>query len=216
MKQEKILYFEGAGCVPKNDVENCRIRTAFTNDKGERLYLEITSNLDGSYGCIDFCHYADEKIDAQGYPITEHHEQAGKRIQYTKDSILKFVNEKLDCSFDKIVILNHFAGYYVHKDGGGYNMGDEFPYDEERTKQTEKISDYFYKYEKEILGKRYPNFSIYWKDNKLNVLIHYNCYNHYITIDDVFKFDFNYQKPDSETLRKARLSHGVYSNKEVA
>ena len=28
---KKTLYFEGAGCVPRNDVENCRIRTAFTN-----------------------------------------------------------------------------------------------------------------------------------------------------------------------------------------
>lgn len=30
----KTLYFEGAGCIPANDVENCRIRTAFTNKAG--------------------------------------------------------------------------------------------------------------------------------------------------------------------------------------
>ena len=35
----KVLYFEGAGCVPCNDVENCRIRTAFTNNEGEKVYI---------------------------------------------------------------------------------------------------------------------------------------------------------------------------------
>ena len=42
---EKTLYFEGAGCsgTKRNDVENCRIRTAFHNDKGESIYLELTS-----------------------------------------------------------------------------------------------------------------------------------------------------------------------------
>lgn len=44
-KMSKILYFEGAGMegTQKNDVENCRIRTAFTNDLGEKIYLEVTS-----------------------------------------------------------------------------------------------------------------------------------------------------------------------------
>jgi len=30
----KPLFFEGAGCVERGELENCRIRTAFTNDKG--------------------------------------------------------------------------------------------------------------------------------------------------------------------------------------
>ena len=37
----KVLYFEGAGCVPCNDVENCRIRTAFTNKEGKKVYIEF-------------------------------------------------------------------------------------------------------------------------------------------------------------------------------
>lgn len=31
---KKTLYFEGAGCVPCNDVENCRIRRGFWHDGG--------------------------------------------------------------------------------------------------------------------------------------------------------------------------------------
>ncbi|MFG6378277.1 MAG: hypothetical protein K1W19_08190 [Lachnospiraceae bacterium] len=33
---KKTLYFEGAGCVSCNDVENFRIRTAFTNKGGKK------------------------------------------------------------------------------------------------------------------------------------------------------------------------------------
>lgn len=40
---EKVLWFEGAGCVKVNDVPNCRIRTAFVNDEGRWVYLEILS-----------------------------------------------------------------------------------------------------------------------------------------------------------------------------
>lgn len=40
---EKVLWFEGAGCegTQRNDVPNCRIRTAFMNDEGRWVYLEI-------------------------------------------------------------------------------------------------------------------------------------------------------------------------------
>lgn len=38
---KKVLYFEGAGCVPCNDVENCRIRTAFTNKEGKKFILNL-------------------------------------------------------------------------------------------------------------------------------------------------------------------------------
>lgn len=40
---KKVLYFEGAGCAPCNDVENCRIRTAFTNKEGKKIYIEFIS-----------------------------------------------------------------------------------------------------------------------------------------------------------------------------
>lgn len=41
----KTLYFEGAGGVPRSDLENCRIRTAFHLDDGMPLYLEIVRVL---------------------------------------------------------------------------------------------------------------------------------------------------------------------------
>ena len=66
---KKTLYFEGAGCVPCNDVENCRIRTAFTNKDGKKIYIEFlrgykhTRKANGKvisepdYLSCDSCHY---------------------------------------------------------------------------------------------------------------------------------------------------------------
>ena len=55
----KTLYFEGAGCVPRGDLENCRIRTAFHLDNGKRVYLEISgfeadSRYKGKYKFIGY------------------------------------------------------------------------------------------------------------------------------------------------------------------
>ena len=43
MRTKKILYFEGAGCISAGEVANCRIRTAFTNNDGKKIYIEFTS-----------------------------------------------------------------------------------------------------------------------------------------------------------------------------
>lgn len=38
----KTLYFEAAGCyILHNDVESGRIRTAFTNRDGKKVYIEL-------------------------------------------------------------------------------------------------------------------------------------------------------------------------------
>ena len=43
---KKVLYFEGAGWsgadISKRTIGNCRIRTAFINNEGRKIYLEIT------------------------------------------------------------------------------------------------------------------------------------------------------------------------------
>lgn len=45
---KKILLFEGAGMniyEEGSDVENYRIRTAFINGNGDKIYLELGGNL---------------------------------------------------------------------------------------------------------------------------------------------------------------------------
>lgn len=179
MKKEnkKILYFEGAGCVPSNDVENCRIRTAFTNKEGKRIYIELLSGYkhtkveyskngrklkhpkwisEKGYISCDFCHY-----------ITE------DKVKYTKENILAFVNENCNADFKEVVILDSLAGFRVFADRKkdntpeGYNFGDEFIYDAELTgKRIEKVKE-MKKYFAELFGQEYDNTSYYIEDGKL-------------------------------------------------
>ena len=70
----KTLYLEGAGCAPCGEVANCRIRTAFTNDNGKKVYIEFISytvtkadhkkykrylghDIGVNLGFCDYCHY---------------------------------------------------------------------------------------------------------------------------------------------------------------
>lgn len=136
----KTLYFEGAGCVPANDVENCRIRTAFTNKAGEKIYLEMSSGCkhtrvrygvagklespkkiittEDGYICCDFCHYitSDPKIDDVNYSRLSCERNAELKMKYTKANILAFVNEHCNADFDEIVVLDNLAGYKVFAD----------------------------------------------------------------------------------------------------
>jgi hypothetical protein len=196
MKETKTLYFEGAGCVPRGEVENCRIRTAFHTNKGEAVYLEIlgfevTKNSRPSLkkytnaGFIDSCFYIKGDDDENKHSIKGMRDQS---FEYTKAEILNVVNS-LGCSFDEVVILPDLAGYRVFKDDGGqsndgYNFGDEFSYNAERTARAEEIKAYFYALEKSE-GKQYPNFSL-WVDGQdpgmLHLLRHFPGYNRHWTI----------------------------------
>lgn len=171
----KTLYFEGAGCVPRGDVENCRIRTAFTLDNGNKIYLEVsgietTKHTPLYYrnftNCafIDHCHYIKGCDDENN---NTHPSERKTNFEYNKENLLKFVNS-LGASFDEVVILPNLAGYRVHKDGGGYNFADEFYYDVPRTQQAEKIKQYYYDKEKER-GVKFPCFSIWFEKDVLKV-----------------------------------------------
>lgn len=197
------LYFEGAGCVHaygNSDIENCRIRTAFTNNEGKKIYLEMLCTEVTKYnekcsccanykrgdclGWVDSCHYItdDPEIDdcnASRVPGVDHYS-----FLFTKENLSRFINEKLNCSFDEIEILNDLTGYRVFNDDGKYgtfdfyNYGDEFKFDRERTEKRlakrEELKKYFEQFMK------YDNTS-YWVDEAGNLVVRINTY------DSVFK-----------------------------
>lgn len=206
---KKVLYFEGAGCenTYRGELSNCRIRTAFTNSEGKKIYLEILGyektqddakkynrypnyNIGDAIGFIDFCHYItdDPKIDDCNNSRLSY--ERNGNISYSYKGILDFVNEKCNCSFDSIEILGSLTGYRVFadsKDYGtylGYNYGDEFQYNNELENTRKEIEKHFYNLEKSE-GKKYPNFSL-WVDDKdhnlLHLLRHFNGYNKHWTI----------------------------------
>lgn len=197
---KKTLYFEGAGCVPHNDVENCRIRTAFTNKDGKMIYIEFLSGCkvtkveygkngrklknpkyisEDGYIVCDSCHYItdDPDIDDCNYSRLSCERNSNiERKKYTKENILAFVNEHCNADFDEIVVLDDLAGYRVFADGKRdtpemYNFGDVFQYDEELTHKRRKKVEEMKKEFCKLFNQKYDNTSYYIEDGKLTVKI---------------------------------------------
>lgn len=142
---KKILLFEGAGCVPRGDVENCRIRTAFTNDEGKQIYLEITGSETTKHtpehlkeytnaAHVWHCFYITDETpndDCNLHRICEPHGKKSLELvnfEYSRAGILRFVNATLHCSFDDIAISNGYepGEYRVFKEHSGYNFMEEY------------------------------------------------------------------------------------------
>ena len=130
-KKVKVLYFEGAGCVPRGDVENCRIRTRFINNEGKEIYLEILgfevtkhhSNIYKQYknfASIDFCFENNCNEKSRLRELEHNH------FEYTKENILSWVNENLNCSFEGVQILDDTKGYRVHGGCNTYNLMENY------------------------------------------------------------------------------------------
>ena len=159
----KTLYFEGAGCAPRGDVPNCRIRTAFHLDNGDALYLELTGSEVTKHSpnrlkCYTNAAHVDHCFYITGFPqygpvpadkpsCSTHICERGVNFEYCMAEILRFVNS-LGASFDAVEVLHNLAGYRVHAGCGNYNYGDEFPYDRELTAKREAIYNAIYDMEK--------------------------------------------------------------------
>ena len=178
----RTLYFEGAGCAPRADVPNCRIRTAFHLDNGTAVYLEI-SGMETTrctapiyenfknYGVIDHCFCITGTWDDG----TSRHktERSGFAFEYCMDEILRFVNS-LGASFDSVEVLPDLAGYRVHADKGGYNYGDEFAPARELIAARQTI-DANIRAKELARGEKYPCYSL-WVDHEDTAILHYrNC-----------------------------------------
>lgn len=180
---KKILYFESAGMegTQRNDVENCRIRTAFTNNKGKKIYLELSGNEINKYNKYEL--YKDFEIgtaimhiDACFY-ITDDPEiddcnksrislkKDNKPTLYTKKNILNIVNNELNCSFDEVVILPWLSGYNVHSGKGKYNTSERYNFIEDFTYIPEQAEERKRIYN-EVATEYFDN--IYKKNAKLN------------------------------------------------
>jgi hypothetical protein len=106
------LLFEGAGCVERGDVENCRIRTRLKNNSGKIIYLELTGfetkqaiqNEVGIkiYAHAHHCFYCDN-----GGENNIKNRIEIKAFHWAKRHILDTVNEQLNCSFKKLVVDNY-------------------------------------------------------------------------------------------------------------
>ena len=108
--EAKTLIFEGAGWekAPSSDVGNCRIRTRLINNDGVVIYLEING--------FETTRYTKRKFKMSGIPchcfsgdcneVTKWRKVEGMEFEYTASSLLSFVNERLNCSFNKLEVIN--------------------------------------------------------------------------------------------------------------
>lgn len=177
---EKILYFcpEGMPDTKVNDVENCRISTAFKNDNGEKIFLEVYSGYHHTFsgkkllksedGFLTIepgsCYYItddptiDDPNESRFLPV----EEKLPILRYTKNDILRFVNEYCNCSFTKIEIVpSWLEGYDEYTPNKGYNLSNDYV----KTDRVEALRKIYY----EIAKKYFTN--IYKKniaEKKLN------------------------------------------------
>ena len=201
---KKVLYFEGAGWsgadISKRTIGNCRIRTAFINNEGRKIYLEITGyekstndkkinrypeyQIGDAIGFVDYCFYIDteEKDPCNNCRIKDIEHNA--KFSFTKIGITEMINKKLNCSFETIEVLPDLGGYRVHTDNRGYNMMEDYNYNPELIQKREEIEKHFDELEKSE-GKQYPNFSLWVDDNDiylLHLMRHFNGYNKHWSI----------------------------------
>lgn len=199
MRNKKILYFEGAGWDGANaeyNGLNCRIRTAFHDNNGKMIFVEIHGHhpndymlkeakkekkqLPTTYLYVDSAFYITDdptEDDENKNRIKMPDYKAHINISYTLENIRDFINEHFNSSFTEVVILNDLAGYRVFsKDiykntSESYNFGDCFEYNAELTEKrivkVEEMKKYFAK----LFNQKYDNTSYYIEDNQLMVCI---------------------------------------------
>lgn len=101
-----ILIFEGAGwsCANHNGVGNCRIRTRIKNNDGRIIYLELGGHENNDFkGRVDYCF---DVVDERTSHTKDLSYIKSLYFPYTKEGILKLVNENLNCSFSSVVVDN--------------------------------------------------------------------------------------------------------------
>lgn len=178
---KKVLYFEGAGMntyESGEDVGNHRIRTAFKNNNGEKIYLELVGhNFNdkrmkkfGWYSHIDHLHYIKGDDDCNKHRI-DHSTYPEKG--YTRKQIVDWVNKVLNCSFDDMEVLHDMEGYRVHGDNRTYNLMDNHVINRARTEARIKAYDKIDKEWRDKLGSKYSVLSkVGMDDNSITLYCH--------------------------------------------
>ena len=130
----KRLYFENAGMkgTGANDLDNCRLRTAFSSTAGKQVYLEIGKGYfryqkgkkiisEDGYLKIAFAFYITG--DSDDCNTNKVNITLADDVKYCKKSVLNLVNS-IGGDFTDIKCL--YNGYFVHGEKyNTYNMGDE-------------------------------------------------------------------------------------------
>lgn len=185
VEEMKVLYFEGAGMntyEAGEDVGNYRIRTAFINNEGQEIYLELggtkfdNKNRNGWYWRVDHVFNLSISKDENESRINVN---KGMFEGYTKENITNWVNDNLNCNFETMEVLDDMEGYRVHggyKDGEyQYNLMNNHKVNRARTEARKKVYNDIKTSFKEKSGEKFPCISVMAMDDE-GINIRYNGY----------------------------------------
>lgn len=184
-----ILYFEGAGMDyevnNESDVTNYRIRTSFKNLDGIQYYIEMgrCPNYDFSkrspkllteWGMrIDHLFKTEdrfrEELATRGYEIKVNFREL-REILYTKENIVNWINENLNCNFTDMNVLDRFYDYCVHGDNE-FNLMEDIELNHERATKRKQAFEKVDKVYREATSSKYSVISLTYMDSK-SISIH--------------------------------------------
>ena len=171
--EKKVLYFEGAGWdfhseeqAKQSDVGNFRIRTSFFDDDGVQHYVEVgnghrpkNNNKDENefFLHVDYFFDVAKQLDNPNRKVCvkfDIHEL--RKLDYTKENIVNLINEKLNCNFDSMEVLDRFYGYNVHDGKGLYNAMEFIELNHERAKARKEVYNKTVEKYKTVFNRKYP------------------------------------------------------------
>lgn len=208
---KKILYLVKMGVdydekntdMTGSDIGNYRIRGTFHDIKNNLIFIEFGNGCSFKNGKmtsriklrIDHQFNASIDWDENKSHIKIDYD-ALDAYNYTKKDILQYIFNNFGVKFDNLELIDCSICNYEYRE----IAGDDFQPDKKAIEQAKKIKDYFYNFEKEIEKKKYSNFSIYYENDKLTILKHYNGFNDKIIIDDIYNFNFDYKIPTRKEM----------------
>jgi len=177
--KNNILYFEGAGgdydSNEKSDIGNYRIRTAFKNDEGKLIYLEMGGHDfgDKKKGThwkthIDHLFYItnDNDDNCNNNRINYNWQDIKDNVTYTKKDIIKCINKLCNTNFDTMEVLDFMENYRVHGGNYKYNLMDSHIVNKKRTEARKKVYKEVDMDYRKKLNEKYSKISLLKMDDE--------------------------------------------------
>ena len=136
-------------------------------------------------------------------------------LKYSYDNILKIINFLLKANYNNIVLVDsRFIKNFISNNF----FSDEYIHDQEAYQKAIDFKAIAEAKIKQIKSEcKYDNSSYYYDGNVFKVLVHYNCYNDYLTFDlnnwdEAIKQINEYVMPEDK-IRAAIARYGISSKR---
>lgn len=177
-------------------------------NSGLELDFQYT-NIEGTWG---LSHIFQEIVTAD---LDYFEAPFDKYLKYSYDNILKIINFLLKANYNNIVLVD--TNFIINFNYISF-FSDEYIHDQEAYQKAIDFKAIAEAKIKQIKSEcKYDNSSYYYDGNIFKVLVHYNCYNDYLSFDlnnwdEAIKQINEYVMPEDK-IRSAISQHGIRSSK---